>query len=364
MINSEKVIVGLSGGVDSSVTALLLQAQGYDVHGLFMKNWDERLADGECLWQADVEDAMRVVEKLGIPMNTLDLSVEYRERVFSRFIEAHRRGRTPNPDVLCNQTIKFSAFLEHALTLDAKYIATGHYARIEPVGGILQLNKGADDNKDQSYFLCRLNQAQLRHSLFPIGGLKKAEVRRLAKQAGLATHDKKDSTGICFIGERPFKEFLSRYLPTQPGEIKSATGETVGRHDGVFYYTLGQRRGLGIGGVSTARDGSWYVYKKDIEHNLLWVVQGHDHPLLMNRQLVATELHWISGEAPVTPFRCRAKTRYRQVDQDCTIDTITDDLCTVTFRKPQRAVTPGQFVVFYDGDSCLGGGVIVGLHNL
>ncbi len=362
-MNGEKVIVGLSGGVDSSVTALLLQAQGYDVEGLFMKSWDERLAGGECLWQADVEDAMRVSERLGIPMNTLDLSREYRVRVFSHFIEAHRRGWTPNPDVLCNQTIKFSAFLDHAIARGARYIATGHYARIRQAGDACRLGKGADRNKDQSYFLCRLNQTQLRRSLFPIGDLEKPEVRALAKQAGLPTHDKKDSTGICFIGERPFKEFLSRYLPVQPGAIKTSAGETVGTHDGVFYYTLGQRKGFGIGGVKGAAGGGWYVYKKDLERNVLWVVQGHDHPLLMSHQLTAVELHWIGGCTPRVPFRCAAKTRYRQADQDCTVENITADRCTVTFREPQRAVTPGQFVVFYDGDTCLGGGVIADLHN-
>ena len=274
------------------------------------------------------------------------------------FLEEYKSGRTPNPDVLCNQEIKFNAFLTHATDLGAEKIATGHYARITEVNDHFQLRKGLDGNKDQSYFLCRLNQNQLSLSLFPIGELEKQEVRELAKKAGFKTHDKKDSTGICFIGERPFREFLSRYLPEQAGEIQTPDGEVIGQHNGVFYYTLGQRQGLGIGGVQGASDSPWYIYEKDIDSNVLFVVQGHDHELLYSQKLTATDINWISGLAPETPFKCVAKTRYRQTDQACTITHIENDGCSVTFDVTQRAVTPGQFVVFYDEDICLGGGII------
>lgn len=353
-----KIIVGLSGGVDSSVTALLLKQQGYEVEGLFMKNWEEQLPGGECMWEADVEDAMHICELLEIPINTVDLANDYWEKVFSNFLEEYKNGRTPNPDVLCNQEIKFSAFLDHATDLGAKKIATGHYARITETDGIFQLRKGMDANKDQSYFLCRLNQDQLRLSLFPVGELEKHEVRELAKKAGFLTHDKKDSTGICFVGERPFREFLSRYLPKQAGEIQDPEGIVIGQHNGVFYYTLGQRQGLGIGGVQGAIDSPWYIYKKDIENNILYAVQGHDHALLYSQKLTAKDVNWIQGKVPETPYTCVAKTRYRQADQVCTIDYIGDDNCSVTFAEAQRAVTPGQFVVFYDEDICLGGGII------
>ena len=353
-----KIIVGVSGGVDSSVTALLLKEQGYDVEGLFMKNWDEQLLGGECMWEADVEDAMQICDQLEIPVNTVDLASDYWDRVFSNFLEEYKSGRTPNPDVLCNQEIKFNAFLTHATDLGAEKIATGHYARITEVNDHFQLRKGLDGNKDQSYFLCRLNQDQLSLSLFPIGELEKYEVRELAKKAGFKTHDKKDSTGICFVGERPFREFLSRYLPEQAGEIQTPDGEVIGQHNGVFYYTLGQRQGLGIGGVQGASDSPWYIYEKDIDSNVLFVVQGHDHELLYSQKLTATDINWISGLVPETPFKCVAKTRYRQTDQACTITHIENDSCSVTFDVAQRAVTPGQFVVFYDEDICLGGGII------
>ena len=354
----QKVVVGISGGVDSSVAALLLKEQGYEVEALFMKNWDERGDDGNCMWESDVEDALRVCETLGIPMNTVDLSSAYWTGVFSHFLEEYKSGRTPNPDVLCNQEIKFSAFLKHALASGADTIATGHYARITRDKNTRLLQKGRDRNKDQSYFLCRVGQAQLALSLFPIGDLEKPQVRSLAKKAGLITHDKKDSTGICFVGEQPFREFLSRYIPRQPGEIKTAGGKTIGTHEGVWYYTLGQRQGLGIGGVKGANEEPWYVVGKDITNNILYIGQGHDHPLLYSRKLIAKDMHWVAGQPPTLPLHCMAKTRYRQEDQACVVRQIENLQYQVEFRQPQRAVTPGQFIVFYENDNCLGGGVI------
>ena len=323
-----------------------------------MKNWDEKLADGACIWESDAEDAMLVCDKLHIPFNTIDLTIDYWQKVFTGFLTEYKNGRTPNPDILCNQEVKFKAFLEHALALGADRIATGHYARIQTGGQHHSLLKGADPNKDQSYFLCRLNQRQLSLALFPIGSLQKSEVRNLAAEAGLITHDKKDSTGICFVGERPFRDFLSRYIPVNNGEIKTLEGITVGEHQGIQFYTLGQRQGLGIGGIRGARDEPWYVVRKDVEINTLIVAQGHDHPMLFSRKLTASNLHWISEYPPAAPFTCRAKTRYRQSDQDCEIETISADTVIVSFKKPQRAVTPGQYIVFYDGEVCLGGGVI------
>ncbi|MBT7952515.1 MAG: tRNA 2-thiouridine(34) synthase MnmA [Gammaproteobacteria bacterium] len=356
---SDKVIVGISGGVDSSVAALLLKEQGYQIEALFMKNWDEKSEDGSCMWEADVEDAMRVCDTLKIPINTVDLSREYWDGVFTDFLEEYKAGRTPNPDILCNQEVKFKAFLEHSLALGADKIATGHYAQVVHKQDLHLLYKGLDDNKDQSYFLCRLQQAQLARTLFPLGEIAKPRVRELATKAGLITHDKKDSTGICFIGERPFREFLSQYIPVQKGEIRTTEKALVGEHDGVYFYTLGQRQGLGIGGVKGASDEPWYVVAKDTGQNTLIVAQGHDHPLLFSKQLVATGLHWISGQAPNVPFSCQAKTRYRQADQSCTVTALDNKAATVHFDTPQRAVTPGQYVVFYDAKGCCLGSAVI-----
>jgi tRNA-specific 2-thiouridylase len=354
----DKVIVGVSGGVDSSVAAMLLKQQGYAVEALFMKNWDEQLEDGSCLWEADVADAMQVCERLDIPLNTIDLSIAYWERVFTEFVREYASGRTPNPDILCNQEVKFKAFLEHALALGADRIATGHYARLRHNHGRMDLLKGSDPNKDQSYFLCRLTQRQLGRTLFPIGEMHKAEVRKLAARAGLATHAKKDSTGICFVGERPFRDFLSRYLPVSSGAIKTLNGRVVGEHPGIQFYTLGQRQGLRVGGVKGARDEPWYVVSKDVAANTLIIAQGHEHPLLYSRTLCAVNLHWIRGNAPAVPVFCMAKTRYRQADQECELLSLEDGRAEVRFKQPQRAVTPGQYIVFYQDDICLGGGVI------
>jgi tRNA-specific 2-thiouridylase len=355
---AKRIIVGISGGVDSSVAALLLKQQGYNVEALFMKNWDERSPEGHCMWEADVEDAMQVCDRLKIPLNTVDLSYQYWQDVFTGFLDEYRSGRTPNPDILCNQEVKFKAFLDHALQLGADMIATGHYARTTLHNNRISLLKGVDNNKDQSYFLCRLTQQQLDKTLFPIGHLDKSRVRELATRAKLVTHDKKDSTGICFIGERPFREFLSRYIPVTPGEIRTTEGKLVGEHQGIHFYTLGQRQGLGIGGVRGYSDGPWYIVSKDTEHNLLVVTQGHDHPSLLSQSLCMVNMHWIDGSAPAAPFNCHAKTRYRQPDQCCTIQSLEGSRGNVRFSQPQRAVTPGQYIVFYDGEKCLGGGVI------
>ena len=348
-----KIIVGISGGVDSAVAALLLKRAGHDVTGLFMKNWEEDDDSGHCGAEDDLKTARAVCEHLDIPLRTVNFATEYWERVFSYFLSEYRAGRTPNPDVLCNKEIKFKAFLEHALTLGADKIATGHYARAVHDGGRHRLLKARDTNKDQSYFLYLLGQEALAHALFPIGELTKPEVRRLAQEAGLPNHDRHDSTGICFIGERDFKSFLARYLPAQPGEMRTLAGVPKGRHDGVMYYTIGQRHGLGIGGGGEA----WYVVAKDIGRNILYVEQGEHHPALYSGALIAGQLHWIGAAPPSWPRKLRAKTRYRQPDQDCLVEARGENL-RVAFDRPQRAITPGQSVVLYDGEECLGGGVI------
>jgi len=361
---SIRVFVGLSGGVDSSTSALLLRDAGYRVEGLFMKNWVELDGDETCPVAQDVADARGVAETLGLPFHTLNFAPEYWDRVFSRFLAEYRAGRTPNPDILCNKEIKFDVFLKTALEMGADVIATGHYARIDSHDGRFRLMRAVDQNKDQTYFLYALNQFQLSHALFPVGHLPKPEVRRLAEAAGLITHDKKDSTGICFIGEKDFGQFLSRFLPAQPGDIVTPEGNRIGTHQGLMYYTLGQRKGLGIGGRQDADESPWFVVGKRLSTNALVVAQGHNHPLLFSSQLTAGELNWISGEAPPYPVRLTAKTRYRQVDQACTIAGLDDGRCTVIFDVPQRAMTPGQSVVFYRGEECLGGGVIEHVNDI
>lgn len=354
----QRIVVGISGGVDSSVAAQLLQQQGYDVQGLFMKNWEEDDDPEYCSAAVDLEDAQQVCDTLNIPLHTRNFASEYWNNVFTYFLDEYRRGRTPNPDVLCNKEIKFKTFLDQALEMGASHIATGHYARVQFRDGYFRLLKAKDNNKDQSYFLHALNQHQLEKTLFPLGELDKPEVRRLAEQANFANHQKKDSTGICFIGERKFKDFLSRYLPAQPGEMQTPDGTCIGQHDGLMYYTLGQRQGLGIGGAKDASGEPWYVVGKNLEDNILLVAQGHDHPLLFRTQLKADQLNWIVEAPKDIPFVCTAKTRYRQPDQACTITQLDDEQCTVVFDQPQRAITPGQSVVFYQQDECLGGGVI------
>lgn len=352
-----RVVVGMSGGVDSSVTAWLLKEQGYDVVGLFMKNWDDTDEFGHCTATEDFEDVRRVCNQIGIPYYSVNFEKEYEQKVFQYFLDEYRKGRTPNPDVMCNREIKFGDFLHKAKQLGAVYLATGHYAQIIEKEGNSYLARGADPNKDQTYFLYAVPKPQLLQTMFPIGHLNKAEVRAIAERVGLATAKKKDSTGICFIGERNFKEFLSHYLPAQPGEIRTLTGERKGTHDGLMYYTLGQRQGLGIGGGKGSGE-PWFVAKKDVKNNILYVAQGHDHDILYSHELTATDLNWLGDTEPTAPFTATAKCRYRQPDQEVQVIPQADGTCLVQFAQPQRAVTPGQSVVFYDGEICLGGGII------
>ncbi|OGS93338.1 MAG: tRNA 2-thiouridine(34) synthase MnmA [Gallionellales bacterium GWA2_59_43] len=355
---TKKIVVGMSGGVDSSVTALLLKQQGYDVVGLFMKNWEDDDNSEYCSSRQDLLDAVSVADTIGIPIEAVNFAKEYKDRVFSYFLREYEAGRTPNPDILCNSEIKFKAFLDHAIQLGADCIATGHYAQVREVDGLFQLLKAADASKDQSYFLHRLNQAQLSKAMFPLGMMLKSEVRAIAEQHGLSNYAKKDSTGICFIGERPFREFLNRYLPTQPGEMRTPEGKVVGKHMGLSFYTYGQRQGLGIGGGKDSSGEPWFVAGKDMANNRLIVVQGHDHPLLLNPQLDALDMHWIAGHAPDMTRPYAAKTRYRQADAPCRIAPASDELTHFTFEEAQWAVTPGQSVVVYNGEVCLGGGII------
>lgn len=351
-----KIVVGMSGGVDSSVTALLLKQAGHEVIGVFMKNWEEKDDNGVCTSEKDWADVRDVCETIGIPYYSVNFVKEYYDRVFSYFLDEYRRGRTPNPDVLCNREIKFKAFLEMALKLGADYVATGHFCRLGTDGaGKRTLLRGADPAKDQSYFLYMLGQNALQRAMFPVGDLTKAEVRRIAEEAGLATSRKKDSTGVCFIGERRFKPFLQQFLPAQPGEMQTLDGRVVGRHDGLMYYTLGQRRGLGIGGAGTGE--RWFVLAKDLARNVLVVEQGADHPLLYSRTALGSGATWIAGEAPGKAFDCTCKYRYRQPDQRVHVTLLEEGKLQVVSEEPQRAVTPGQSMVFYDGEVCLGGAV-------
>ena len=377
-----KIAIGISGGVDSAVSALLLKEQGHDVFGLFMQNWVEDSTNPQCTAEQDLSDARAVCDKIGIPLQTVTFAQEYWDQVFQHCLDEFAKGRTPNPDVLCNREIKFNLLLQHALDLGADALATGHYVRrgdpaVKPRDDSTdksrddsvssfrtpirnpQLLKGLDQNKDQSYFLYMIKQEALAKSLFPIGELEKPAVRAIAEKAGLINANKKDSTGICFIGERRFKEFLSEFILAQPGKMKTPDGEIVGDHDGIMFYTIGQRKGLNIGGLKQFDESPWYVVDKEVESNVLIVAQGEKHPLLYKPGLVCEELTWIAGQAPGERFSCAAKTRYRQCDQLCQVTKLADDRYQVDFELPQRAVTPGQSVVFYDGDVCLGGGIIV-----
>ena len=356
---TKKVICGMSGGVDSSVSAFILQQQGYQVEGLFMKNWEEDDDTDYCTAAADLADAQAVCDKLGIKLHKINFAAEYWDNVFEHFLNEYKAGRTPNPDILCNKEIKFKAFLEYAAEdLGANYIATGHYVRRRGEDDNAQLLRGLDANKDQSYFLYTLSSKQVGQSLFPVGDIEKPIVRAIAEDLGLITAKKKDSTGICFIGERKFKDFLARYLPAQPGNIRTVDGDIIGRHDGLMYHTLGQRKGLGIGGVKGASEEAWYVVEKDLVNNELIVAQGHDHSALLSTGLIAQQLHWVDRQPIREPLRCTVKTRYRQTDVPCTIEPIDDESIKVIFDEPQIAVTPGQSAVFYLNEVCLGGGII------
>ncbi|MGX9221563.1 tRNA 2-thiouridine(34) synthase MnmA [Massilia varians] len=362
-MSKKKVVIGMSGGVDSSVAAWMLKEQGYEVIGLFMKNWEDDDDSEYCSTRQDWIDAASVADVVGVDIEAVNFAAEYKDRVFAEFLREYQAGRTPNPDVLCNAEIKFKAFLDHAMKLGADLIATGHYARVREKDGRHELLKAFDHTKDQSYFLHRLNQAQLSKSLFPLGEIPKTEVRKIAERLGLPNAQKKDSTGICFIGERPFREFLNRYLSHKPGPMKLDTGETVGEHIGLSFYTLGQRKGIGIGGLKSRKnaDGTsepWFVARKDVASNTLYIVQGHDHPWLLSPHLEAAQASWTAGEPPVSGKVLSAKTRYRQADVACTVHADGMDRFALDFEEAQWAVTPGQSAVLYDGDVCLGGGII------
>lgn len=356
-MTKKRVVVGMSGGVDSSVTAWLLKEQGYEVIGLFMKNWEDDDDSEYCSTRQDWLDAASVADVVGVDIEAVNFAAEYKDRVFAEFLREYSAGRTPNPDVLCNAEIKFKAFLDHAMTLGAEFIATGHYARVRERNGAFELLKGLDVTKDQSYFLHRLNQAQLSKTLFPLGEMPKTKVRDIAHQIGLSNAAKKDSTGICFIGERPFRDFLGQYLPTKPGPMKTLDGRVVGQHVGLSFYTLGQRKGIGIGGDKKGNGEPWFAAHKDIESNTLYVVQGHAHPSLLSTHLSAENVSWVAG-APPKNINLSAKTRYRQNDAVCTLSTQDSQSFELQFNEPQWAVTPGQSAVLYDGEVCLGGGII------
>ncbi len=363
MVNSKpitgaNIVVGISGGVDSAVAALLLKQQGNEVHGIFMQNWETDQNDPHCSAQQDLSDARAVCDQIGIPLSTVNFARDYWQRVFQHCLDEFAQGRTPNPDIGCNSEIKFKVFLEHALSTGADKLATGHYAQIAYHQGYYQLCKGVDETKDQSYFLHGLNQQQLSHSVFPLGQFHKPDIRALARQHGLANADKKDSTGICFIGERKFKHFLQEFLLAQPGDIKTSEGKTVGKHDGIMFYTIGQRKGLNIGNSKSEAEKPWYVVDKVVKENVLIVAQGHDHPLLFSQNVLCTKPHWIDGNEKTSCFSCQAKTRHRQADQPCHITPLSDGGLRVEFTTPQRGITSGQFLVFYQGNVCLGGAVI------
>jgi tRNA-specific 2-thiouridylase len=369
-MSRKKIIVGMSGGVDSSVAALLLLEQGYDVEGLFMKNWEEDDDEDYCAAATDLKDASTICDRLNIKLHTINFSSEYWDRVFQHFLDEYSAGRTPNPDILCNREIKFRAFLEHAIDLGAEKIATGHYARTRLHNNKTQLLRGIDSNKDQSYFLHALNQYQLSHAMFPIGEYDKTQIRELAKENDLVTHDKKDSTGICFIGERRFSTFLEKFLPARPGEIQSVEGAHIGEHNGLMYYTLGQRKGLGIGGLKESDEDPWYVVEKDLINNVLKVAQGHNHPAMFNNTLETGQINWIEQAEADIDSRSKpenatltAKIRYRQQDQNCALTKIDNEKYKVRFEQAQRAITPGQSIVFYQNEVCLGGGVIEAMNN-
>lgn len=354
-----KVICGMSGGVDSSVSAYLLKKQGYQVEGLFMKNWEEDDNEAYCAAAADLKDAQQVCDKLDILLHTVNFSAEYWDNVFEYFLDEYRSGRTPNPDIMCNKEIKFKAFLAFAAEiLGADHIATGHYVRRARVNEQWQMLRGLDSNKDQSYFLYTLDENHLAQTLFPLGELNKTTVRSIAQQQGLVTHNKKDSTGICFIGERKFKDFLQQYLPAQPGDIESPEGRVIGRHDGLMYHTLGQRKGLHIGGLKAANELPWYVVDKDLSRNVLIAAQGADHPLLYSKGLIANQLHWVDRQSLTDSKTLTVKTRYRQQDVNCTVTPLNESEIKVMFKQPEKAITPGQSAVFYQGNRCLGGGII------
>ncbi|WP_113905847.1 tRNA 2-thiouridine(34) synthase MnmA [Aliidiomarina celeris] len=356
---SKRVIVGMSGGVDSSVSAWLLLQQGYQVEGLFMKNWEEDDTEEYCAAADDLRDAQMVCDKLGIQLHTVNFAAEYWDHVFEHFLTEYKAGRTPNPDIMCNKEIKFKAFLDFAAeVLDADYIATGHYCQRREVNGKFELLRGLDTNKDQSYFLYTLSHEHVARTLFPVGGLEKPEVRRIAEEQGLVTANKKDSTGICFIGERKFTDFLQQYLPAQPGSIVTVNGETIGEHQGLMYHTIGQRKGLHIGGMAEAGSEPWYVVDKDLEKNHLIVAQGSQHPRLFSRGLIAGQVHWVNRETLAEPLSCVVKTRYRQADIPCQVTPLDNGDLEVIFTEPVAAVTPGQSAVFYQGEVCLGGAII------
>ena len=358
----KRVILGMSGGVDSSVSALLLKEAGYEVIGLFMKNWDEKDEYGECTATADSEDARRVAEQLDIPYYTINFEKQYWDRVFTYFLDEYKKGRTPNPDVMCNQEIKFNAFLDYALSLDADYIAMGHYAQLEEKDGNYHLIRGKDQNKDQSYFLSRINQKALSKTLFPIGHLDKKQVRELAEKHNLYTAEKKDSTGICFIGERDFDEFLDKYLLAKEGDMIDVNGNKVGRHSGLIHYTLGQRKGIGIGGVGTGEP--WFVAGKNLKENILYVAQGENNPSLYSTSLIGESPSWILEKAPNMPLKCTAKFRYRQKDIPVTVNMLDNGELHIQFDNPTKAVTPGQVAVLYQEEICLGGCIIKSIEPL